>query len=135
MKLIDEIKNIESSGKQLKQFGLLFGGIFLLLAVISYSKREEAFVFAILAAAFILPAYLFPKVLVPLHKIWMSLAVLLGFISTRVILFLLFYFIVTPIKFFVKKDLLDEKLERKRESYWAKRENRNYEKSETERQF
>ena len=54
----------------------------------------------------------------------MALAVVLGFFMSRLILVLLFYAIVTPIGLVMKllgKDLLDERIDKNKTSYWLKR--------------
>jgi hypothetical protein len=54
----------------------------------------------------------------------MSFAVVMGFVMTRVILTILFYGLFTPASLVSKllgKDLLDERWDKKAETYWVKR--------------
>jgi hypothetical protein len=53
-----------------------------------------------LAAFLLIPAIVFPKSLVWVHKGWMVLGHILGWINTRIILGSVFYMIVTPIGLF-----------------------------------
>jgi hypothetical protein len=68
---------------------------------------------------------------------WMRLAFILGWINTRIILFIIFYLIFTPIGIVLRIfgiDLLDRKIERDKESYWKKIEKKDMH-SDYQRQF
>ena len=70
-------------------------------------------------------ALLMPRILLPFQKIWMTIAIILGWIMTRVILSVLFFVIVTPISLIAKiagKHFLDVKWDRSQQSYWNRRE-------------
>ena len=135
----EEIKNIKSDKNELKKFGLTVGAVLLAVGLVLYFLEKPANLYFISIGAFLAAAGLsVPEILLPLQKLWMALAVILGFIMTRVILSILFFVVVTPIGFAAKifgKDFLDEKIDRKKESYWHYREKKEYEKSQTEKQF
>jgi len=135
----EEIKNIKSDKKELKKFGLTVGAVLLAVGLVLYFLEKPANLYPISIGAFLAAAGLsVPEILLPLQKLWMALAVILGFIMTRVILSILFFVVVTPIGFAAKifgKDFLDEKIDRKKESYWHYREKKEYDKSQTEKQF
>jgi len=137
--IIEEIKNIKSDKKECRKFGLSVGIVLVILAVILGNFGKESFVyFGSIGGLLIIAAIVAPKLLLPLQKIWMSLAVILGFIMTRVILLVLFYLILTPIGLIARifgKDFLDLKLNKDKVSYWNLRQGKNYEKLDTERQF
>ena len=88
-----------------------------------------------LAAALILLGLVFPRALVWPNKIWMGLAEVLAFVSTRIILGVVFFGIVTPIGV-VKRLFGWDPLQRRAargESYWKpyserQRDPRHYEK-------
>ena len=68
----------------------------------------------------------------------MMLAILLGWIMTRVILAILFYLAITPIGLIAKlarKDFLGLKIDKLHESYWVKRDKKNLKPIDYERQF
>jgi multisubunit Na+/H+ antiporter MnhG subunit len=135
----EEIKNIKSDKKELKKFGLTVGAVLLAIGLVLYFVEKPANLYFISIGAFLVAAGLaVPEILLPLQKAWMALAVILGFIMTRVILSLLFFLVVTPIALVAKifgKDFLDEKIDRKKESYWHYREKKEYDESSTEKQF
>lgn len=91
----------------------------------------------IIGALLLIIGQFFPSLLKPLYFVWMTLATLLGFFMTRVILGIIFYLIFTPIGLFFRisrKDPLNETINPQAESYWIKRDNKNYEPSMTEKQ-
>lgn len=139
--LIEEIKNINSSVKELRKFGIVVGVVLILIGFLFqtlWDSYNTYMILGVIGAVLLLHGILFPKILLPLHKIWMTLAVILGFIMTRVILAVLFYFVVTVVGLIAKisgKDFLDRKIDKDKESYWHKREKIDYTKELTERQF
>jgi hypothetical protein len=136
--ILEEINNIKSDKKELKKFGVSIGIFLLIVGIILlvYSKPSYPY-FLTAGGVLIAAAYIFPIILFPFQKGWMALAVVLGFIMTRVILSILFYLIITPINFIsklFKKDFLNLKIEKEKKSYWNLREI-EYEKSSTEKQY
>ena len=85
--------------KQLRNFGLIVGGIFGLIALwpLVIRSAEPRWWAAAVASALLLPALVYPKLLNWPHQGWMTLGHILGWINTRIILGLIFYLVVTPI--------------------------------------
>jgi hypothetical protein len=136
--IIEEIKNIKSDKKELKKFGLTIGTVLQLVGIVLLIYGNAiAPIFVIIGSVMLVISLTFPILLLPLQKIWMSLAVVLGFIMTRVILSVLFYLVITPINFISRifsKDFLDLKIDKEKKSYWNLRDEK-YEKSSTEKQY
>ncbi len=137
--LWQEIKNIESGEKELKKFGLTIGIFLILLGFLFFYLNKSYYLYFLSSGSlFAALGLALPKILLPFQKVWMSIAVILGFFMTRLILSVLFYIVFTPMSFIAKlvgKNFLDEKIEKNAKSYWHYRENKEYEKIETERQF
>ena len=137
--IIEEIKNIKSDKKECRKFGLSVGTVLILIAVVLAFLEKGSFVyFGSIGGVLIISGIIAPVLLQPIQKIWMMLAVLLGFIMTRLILFLLYYLILTPIGLIARifgKDFLDLKYDKNQASYWNIREPKEYERLDTERQF
>jgi Saxitoxin biosynthesis operon protein SxtJ len=135
----DEIKNIKQSPKDLRKFGLTVGTVLLLIAFfLIWKHKPSQFYFLYIGAFLVLAGFLFPSILRPLNKVWMTLAVLLGWIMTRMILSLLFYLVITPISLIARisgKHFLDLKIDKSRASYWEKRKNVPSSPVDYERQF
>lgn len=137
--MFDEIKNINSSRSELKKFGITIGIVLLIIAAIMfYYNNNLYYYFAGGGLLLILLGFAAPIILLPLQKIWMILAVVLGFFMSRLILSILFYLVITPIGLIAKlfgKDFLDLKIDKSQKSYWHYRDKKPYEKIDTERQF
>jgi hypothetical protein len=74
-----------------------------------------------------------PKNLKDIYKVWMGFAFGLGWIVSRIILTILFVFILTPLGLFAKlfgKEFLDLNFNKEKSSYWIpkKEEEADYEK-------
>ena len=119
----EELKALDISKKSLRNFGLLVGGIFFLLGLWIYYRSQSplGIVFFAIGTLLLLFGLVSPNSLSQVFKIWMGLAFALGWLMSRVLLTILFYFVITPIGFVAKvvgKDFLDINYKMKRESYW-----------------
>jgi hypothetical protein len=121
-----------------REFGLIVGGILLLLSLWWLYRGKFSGVSPItlpLGAALVLLGLVFPKALVWPNKAWMALAEVLSFVMTRIILAFVFFAIVTPIGV-VKRLFGWDPLHRRArasDSYWRpysdrQRDPRHYEK-------
>ena len=114
--IIEEIKNIKSGKKELRQFGITIGVVLGLLGSwFLWRDRDGGYLLLIIATLFLSLGLILPNLLKPLQKLWMTLAVLLGWLMTRIILIILFYLVVTPIGLLAKicgKDFLNRKFNR-----------------------
>jgi len=135
----EEIKNIKEDKTTLRKFGLTVGTVLLLVGIVLYfAGKSSSVVFGGAGVLLILFGLILPNILKPLNKIWMTLAVILGWFMSRLILFILFYIVITPIGFFLRiagKDFLNLRTDKNSDSYWEKREKRVKEKIDYERQF
>ena len=79
-----------------------------------------------------------PVLLWPVHKVWMSLAYVLGWVMTRVILSLLFFLGITPVgllgRLFGKK-FLDVDMQDSRQTYWIRRDQGDQDPARYEKQY
>ena len=137
--LIEEIKHIKESKKDLRKFGLTVGIVLLMISVILFMLDKSSYVyFGIIGGVLVLAGILFPAVLKPANKVWMTLALILGWFMSRVILTILFYLVLTPIGFIAKifgKRFLSLKIDAEKKSYWETREVGSPNITEYDRQF
>lgn len=124
--MFDELRHIKSDNKKLREFGLTIGIVLLVLGGFTMWRGRPIAPYLLTAgAAFIGLGLTMPAVLKPLQKMWMGLGIVLGFFVSRVILSILFYGVMTPIGLVMKllgKDLLDERIDKTRDSYWHERD-------------
>ena len=91
--------NTAISGPELRQFGLLFGAILVLLFglmlpfLIGYSFPLWPWAVALLVTVLALIA---PTALTPFYRGWMRFGLIAGFINTRIIMFVLYYALFVP---------------------------------------
>ena len=137
--ILEEIKEIKSDKKELRKFGYTIGIAFLAIgAALLYWGKSSGPYFIGLGAVNCLLGFLYPSLLKPFHKIWMGISVVLGFVMTRIILTILFYFVFMPIRFIARisgKKFIDLNFREETDSYWNKREAKTYQPIDTERQF
>ncbi len=137
--IIEEIKNIKEAAGDLKKFGITVGSVLFLFAILLFWKQKESYIyFSIIGAFLILAGLIKPAILKPLNKAWMTLAILMGWVMTRVILIILFYIVLTPTAFFAKifkKNFLDLEIDKSRNSYWEIREKKDLSPADYEKQF
>ncbi len=121
-----ERDHIDTSPRQIRKFGLLFGVIGLLLAAYLAYKGSELWPWILAAAFFFSGAGLaFTGVLRPIYWAWMKFAFALGWINARILLTIFFYCVLTPIGLIIRavgRDLLERKIDQESESYWIRRE-------------
>jgi hypothetical protein len=133
------IERVNSSRKNVRNFGFLFGGIFLALSAYLAWKGSPAWIWTLAAALFFAGggAGLY-RVMKPVYTAWMFFAFALGWINTRLLLGAFFYLVMTPLGLLLRltgKDLLDEKIDRSAPSYWIKRERKPFDPKRLERLF
>ncbi|HOW58876.1 MAG TPA: SxtJ family membrane protein [Candidatus Omnitrophota bacterium] len=137
--VLSEIKKIDSSRKKLREFGFLVGGVLVALGILFWWRGRIFYPYFFIPGIVLVMAGAFlPSALMPFQKIWMSAAVLLGWVMTRLILSVLFFLVVTPMSMILRligKDILDQKLEPSQESYWKSCSQATGSPSDYERQF
>ena len=138
--MITENNESTKTGKsELRKFGITVGIVFGLLGGLFFWRgRDYGSYFLILSAALLLLGLAVPILLKPIYKMWMTLAVLMGWVMTRVILSVLFYLIVTPIGLSTRllgKDFLDLEFSDDADSYWIPKKETDKDRSDYERQF
>jgi hypothetical protein len=144
--LINELRQIKSGRKQRHEFGLVIAGALLAFgAFLAWHKGFHPALF--IAAAIVAAPVLLDKllntdtaiILLPLQKLWMGIAVIMGFIMSRIILGILFFGIFTTIRAIngiTGKPLLDTAWkDPARTSYWIPRKPDEYTPEHSERQF
>ena len=123
----------------LKKFGIIMGTAFFVIALFILIRHKHSILPAsIISAVFFVLAFIMPDLLKPAYIFWMKFAFVLGWINTRLILFIIFYLIFTPIGLGMRLfgvDLLDRKIDKNKESYWRKKEKGDSRPLTYERQF
>mgnify|MGYP000507074607 CR=1 FL=1 len=135
----DEIKNIKTGKKAIREFGILIGIILFIIAGVLFYKEKESFeIFIWLSVVIVSLGLMLPIILKPFYLIWMTSAAILGWFMTRFILSFFFYIVISPIGLtlrFFGKQFLELRWDKSKESYWNFRTNEHLQKENYEKQF
>jgi hypothetical protein len=106
-------------------FGQVFAGFFAILAALSWWHGHKQWHYTLpIAVVFLALAYIYPKALGPLNKLWLKFGLLLYKVMNPIILGLLFFVTIMPIGLIMRafgKDFLRLKLDRNAKTYWIAR--------------
>lgn len=121
-----------------REFGLVVGGVFVLLSswwLYRGKFLDAVYPLLIIGALLVLLGLVWPRALVLPNRAWILLAAALSFVTTRIILGVVFFLIVTPIGVIKRLSGWDPLNRRagSSESYWRpyserQRDRRHYEK-------
>jgi len=122
----------------LKKFGMTMAAAFLVISsfLLFRHKHGSASYCAAISSLFLIIGVSLPIVLKPVYLVWMRFAHILGWVNTRVILFILFYLIFTPTGLLMRlfgADLLKRK--NKEMTCWRKNDNMDFNPLNYERRF
>ena len=105
-------------------FGILFFVVFLIISIWPILNDGNLRLWSmVIALIFLILGILNSRVLNPFRKIWIKFGELLGKIISPIVLFIIFFLLVTPIGLLMKilgKDLLSIKYS-KNKTYWINR--------------
>lgn len=118
---------INTDEESLKKFAFTMFAALVIIATILFLRHKNGYFWVYsIALLFILLGHFSAGSLKPAYIAWMKLAYVLGWINTRLLLCLIFYLVITPIglilKLSNKGDLLDKRINIKKDSYWKKKE-------------
>ena len=120
--LIEDINNIKSGKSELRKFGLTVGIVLGLLGGLLWWRGKDIHIyFLVISTLLIFFGLVFPSFLKPLQKVWMMMAVTIGWFMTRLLLSVLFFLIFTPVRmvaYLFGKDFLSRKVIKNSDSYW-----------------
>lgn len=122
MSIQADLKKLKTGASDLRKFGLIVGGVFILLGVLLLLRHRSSYL-AFCGAGALLATFgvIWPRALKYVYIAWMALAFTLGFVMSNVILTLFFFLFVTPIGLLARlfqKDFLARKWDKRAASYW-----------------
>ena len=109
-----------------RNFGLVFFFIFLVVSIWPLTHNESPRIWsAIISLVFLILVLTRSKLLTPLNRLWAKFGIILGSIIAPIVMGVVFFLVITPIGLGMKiigKDLLSIKYDKKKETYWVKRD-------------
>ena len=137
--MLEEIKNIKSEKNDIRNFGLTIGAVLIAIVLLLFWLEKQSYdILMIVGVVLCVSSLILPVILKPFYFAWMTFAIILGWIMTRVILSLVFYGIITPIGLFsrlVGKEFLNLKLNKTENTYWNHRRKHSLKKVNYKKQF
>ncbi len=112
--------------KDLQTFAYIWAGIFTVIGLYPLLDGADIRIWSIaIAIVFIAIVLIKPTILTGFYKVWIKIGDFIGGIISKIIMFILYFGLFTPISIFLKilgKDLLNKKVDKSPESYWIERE-------------
>lgn len=122
-----------------RKFGITLFCVFSSLGLLFFWRGVKIYYFFFAMSLIFLSLGMFlPSVLLPMQKSGEAISTFLAKVSTKIILFILLYFVVTPIALLAKifrKEFLDLSFAKNMKTSWIFKEKRPFDKEEYERQF
>jgi membrane-bound ClpP family serine protease len=121
----DRIRSLKSSKKELRKFAIILFCIFAFIAGLMFWRAKSSWLILFcVGMLFLFIGLIKPLFLKSFYTVWMAWGFILGWVMTGIILTLSFFVIVTPMGLLLRKvlgkDLLDEKIEKSKETYWKR---------------
>jgi len=136
----EDIQQLATGARELRNFGLMVGGVFLLLGGFSLWRHGAVWPWLVTPGALLVfLGFLAPFALKQLYVSWMALAFTLGLVASIVLLTLFFFLLLTPIAWVARlcgQDFLSLRLDPQAKSYWLSRDRTSVRQpADYERQF
>jgi Na+(H+)/acetate symporter ActP len=127
--------------KEIRKWAVLMAIILVVIGAVQlYLLRHQntATVLWLIAIVFLVDGLLFPSLLKPVYWLWMKFAGALAWINTRLIMVLVFYLIFTPVGIILRilgVDLIKQRWDEKKQSYWIDRPDEPFDPNRYEKQY
>ena len=109
-----------------RSFGLVFFAVFLIIALWPLASEGSIRIWSvIISLVFLILGLINSKLLTPFNLLWFKFGIILGAIVAPIVMGIIFFLVVTPIGLVLRimgKDLLNKKYDKKRKTYWIKRD-------------
>ncbi len=122
--LLQEIRSLSQSPRALRGFGILVGAVLIILASLVWHLRMPAIGLAVAGIVLAALGAAAPRLLSIPYRLWMSLALVLGFAMTRLLLTAVFFLLITPVGLLMRlagRDPMRRKLDPEAPTYWIPR--------------
>lgn len=120
-----ELQSLPCARRDLRNFGLLVGGILLALAAWCFYRGKAAAPYLLVCGAplFVL-GLIAPPALRRIYLAWMAMALVLGIIVSTILLTVFYFLVMTPIGWIARAaghDFMHRRFDRNAPSYWSRR--------------
>ncbi len=123
--LLSSSNHTETEISSPRSFGIVFSIVFLIISLYPLYQGEQIRVWAlVISSLFLILAFVYPKSLSLPNKLWFKLGIFLGLIVSPIVMALVYFLTVLPtglIMRLLKKDLLNQKFDKNKKTYWISR--------------
>ena len=113
------------AGSSDRAFGIVFAVVFFVIGLLPLPFGGDARVWSVVVgAAFLAVAFLRPRILAPLNRLWMRFGLLLHRIVSPIVLGIMFFAVITPMGLLRRAfgwDPLRLRFDKEAKSYWVDR--------------
>ena len=125
--------------KEIRKFAItMFIALGILGTFLLWRKGQVGFIYWGISFVILISCLALPSLLSPVYRAWMKLALILGVVSSHIVLAVMYYFVFTPVGFVMRslgKDPLQKKINKNEPSYWIKRDHKAIAKEQYEKMF
>ncbi len=125
--------------REWRKFGIALAVLLFIISAVQYFKQIELYSYFLVASVlFLLSALVLPILIKPVFIVFSYIGFGMGWVMTRIILFILFYLFITPISILARKfgnRFLDLRFDRSKESYWLPVKDNKNNRENFEKQF
>ena len=125
--------------REWRKFGIALAVLLFIISTVQYFKQIELYSYFLVASVlFLLSALALPILIKPVFIVFSYIGFGMGWVMTRIILFILFYLFITPISILARKfgnRFLDLRFDRSKESYWLPVKDNSNNRENFEKQF
>jgi len=105
--------------KDLRIFSFIWSVIFIVFGLL-----KNVNILFYIAVLFLVIGLVKPIILTNFYKVWIKVGDFIGSIVSKIIMFILYFGLFTPISIFLRilgKDLLNKKINKSKDTYWVER--------------
>ncbi len=121
--ILTEIRGLDCSPRVLRRFAALVGTIVGVVGILLWPGFLSGALLSV--TGMLLAGIAMPRMLTGPYRVWMTFALVLGYIMTRTVLGLVFFLVVTPLGLIMRllgRDPMNRKLNPDAPTYWIQRE-------------
>ena len=132
-------ESLATKNKQARKTALIVASVLLLIAAwnLYRGRMNVVAILGIIGLALLVMGLFLPALARRFHVAWMKLAAALGFVNSRILLFLLFYLVITPYGVLSRlfgRDPLNRR-KKSKDTYWVPRKTSRQTREQFERSF
>lgn len=111
--------------KKYREFGVIWSFVFFCIFLLLLFNDNKHYVLLVISLLFLMIAFLKPILLKPFYHLWIKFGNIIGGIISKVIMFILYFGLFTPISLILRilgKDILHKRINKKSSTHWINRE-------------